>query len=224
MDKYIEYDLVIILVDAILCKAQAFRHILFNTSLNVSGLSLSHMNRTLLPSSVQNFLIFVQIHWKLCVFGLLCEAYLRWSVLHGSEQNTDPADLIRYTKEWEFYQMFGLAALGKPPPPQESSVSMLQCCSVLAAELSAFCTGLLLLLRAAVGGGVEVRPLLRALLLSGYGKVLLIPAVIWEHDYSPLCLGFIKLFVLTSNSQAIRGTRLNSGPNVWKQSLASFSS
>lgn len=101
---------------------------------------------------------------------------------------------------------------------------MLQCCSVLAAELSAFCTGLLLLLRAAVGGGVEVRPLLRALLLSGYGKVLLIPAVIWEHDYSPLCLGFIKLFVLTSNSQAIRGTRLNSGPNVWKQSLASFSS
>lgn len=78
--------------------------------------------------------------------------------------------------------------------------------SVVHLELSAFCTGLLLFLRAAVGGGVEVRPLLRALLLSGYGKVLLIPAVIWEHDYSPLCLGFIKLFVLTSNSQAIRGT------------------
>lgn len=78
--------------------------------------------------------------------------------------------------------------------------------SVVHLELSAFCTGLLLFLWAAVGGGVEIRPLLRALLLSGYGKVLLIPAVIWEHDYSPLCLGFIKLFVLTSNSQAIRGT------------------
>lgn len=36
MDKYIEYDLVIILIDAILCKVQAFRHILFNTNLNVS--------------------------------------------------------------------------------------------------------------------------------------------------------------------------------------------
>ncbi|TWW68560.1 Protein ARV1 [Takifugu flavidus] len=105
VDKYIEYDLVIILIDAILCKTQAFRHILFNTSLN--------------------------IHWKLCVFCLLCEAYLRWSVLHGSEQNPDPADLIRYTKEWEFYQMFGLAAL----------------------ELSAFCSGLLLFLWAAVGSG-----------------------------------------------------------------------
>lgn len=51
------------------------------------------------------------------MFCLLCEAYLRWSVLHGSEQNTDPADLIRYTKEWEFYQMFGLAALGEPMQP-----------------------------------------------------------------------------------------------------------
>lgn len=54
-----------------------------------------------------------QIHWKLCVFCLLCEAYLRWSLLPGSEQSRDPADIIRYTKEWEFYGMFGLAALGK---------------------------------------------------------------------------------------------------------------
>lgn len=50
--------------------------------------------------------------------------------------------------------------------------------------------------------------LLKALLLSSYGKLLLIPAVIWEHDYTPLCLRLIKLFVLTSNFQAIRGTRV----------------
>ncbi|KAF0023828.1 hypothetical protein F2P81_024458 [Scophthalmus maximus] len=161
VDKYIEYDPVIILIDAILCKTQAFRHILFNTSLD--------------------------IHWKLCVFSLLCEAYLRWSLLHGSEQSGDPADIIRYTKEWEFYGMFGLAAL----------------------ELSAFCGSVLYFLWVAVGrlrGGAtpELGLLVRALLLSCYGKVLVIPAVIWEHDYSPLCLGLIKLFVLTSNSQAIR--------------------
>jgi hypothetical protein len=47
--------------------------------------------------------------------------------------------------------------------------------------------------------------LLKALLLSSYGKLLLIPAVIWEHDYTPLCLKLIKVFVLTSNFQAIRG-------------------
>lgn len=40
VDKYIEYDLVIILIDAILCKTQAFRHILFNTNLNVSRINL----------------------------------------------------------------------------------------------------------------------------------------------------------------------------------------
>ncbi|XP_056151090.1 protein ARV1 [Lampris incognitus] len=160
VDKYIEYDPVIILIDAILCKTQAFRHILFNTNLN--------------------------IHWKLCVFCLLCEAYLRWSLLQGSEPSGDPADIIRYTREWDFYCMFGLAAL----------------------ELSAFCGGVLLFLWLAVhclqGAELELGLLLRALLLSCYGKVLLIPAVIWDHDYSPLCLGLIKLFVLTSNSQAIR--------------------
>lgn len=59
----------------------------------------------------------LQIHWKLCVFCLLCEAYLRWSLLHGSERSNDPADIIRYTKEWEFYGMFGLAALGKMMKP-----------------------------------------------------------------------------------------------------------
>lgn len=47
--------------------------------------------------------------------------------------------------------------------------------------------------------------LLKALLLSSYGKLLLIPAVIWEHDYTHLCLKLIKVFVLTSNFQAIRG-------------------
>ncbi|KAL2081895.1 hypothetical protein ACEWY4_021713 [Coilia grayii] len=159
VDKYIEYDPVIILIDAILCKIQAFRHILFNTEIN--------------------------IHWKLCVFCLLCEAYWRWSKLQGSEQTSDPADIIRYTREWDFYGMFGLAAL-------ELAVFV---CGVLV------CLGLVQKLR---GRTLDTRLLLKALLLSSYGKVLLIPAVIWEHDYSPLCLSLIKIFVLTSNTQAVR--------------------
>ncbi|XP_030638801.1 protein ARV1 [Chanos chanos] len=159
VDKYIEYDPVIILIDAILCKIQAFRHILFNTKIN--------------------------IHWKLCVFCLLCEAYLRWSQLQGGEQSSDPADIIRYTKEWDFYSMFGLAAM----------------------ELGVFCASVLafLWLRERLRGEeLQLCLLLKALLLSSYGKVLLIPAVIWEHDYSPLCFKLIRLFVLTSNTQAIR--------------------
>ncbi|KAK6488985.1 protein ARV1 isoform X1 [Huso huso] len=159
VDKYIEYDPVIILIDAILCKAQAYRHIIFNTTLN--------------------------IHGKLFVFCLLCEAYLRWSQLQGSKQSSDPADIIRYTKEWDFYRMFGLAAL----------------------ELIMFLVGVftfLWLIKGYLKTIFEPAMMLKALLLSSYGKLLVIPAVIWEHDYSPLCLHLIKVFVLTSNSQAVR--------------------
>ncbi|CAB1342923.1 unnamed protein product [Coregonus sp. 'balchen'] len=125
------------------------------------------------------------IHWKLCVFCLLCESYLRWSQLPGSEQSNDPADIIRYTKEWDFYGMFGMAAL----------------------ELGAFSVGVLSflwLVQRLLGYDFELSLLLKALLLSSYGKILHIAAVIWEHDYSPHCFSLIKLFVLTSNSQAIR--------------------
>ncbi|XP_041108514.1 protein ARV1 isoform X2 [Polyodon spathula] len=159
VDKYIEYDPVIILIDTLLCKAQAYRHIIFNTTLN--------------------------IHGKLFVFCLLCEAYLRWSQLQGSRQSSDPADIIRYTKEWDFYRMFGLAAL----------------------ELIMFLVGVftfLWLIKGYLKTIPEPAMMLKALLLSSYGKLLVIPAVIWEHDYSPLCLHLIKVFVLTSNSQAVR--------------------
>lgn len=81
------------------------------------------------------------------------------------------------------------------------------CCVLV--ELAVFCTGVLLILwtvRRFSDASVEFNPLLKALLLSSYGKVLLIPAVIWEHDFSPLCFSLIRLFVLTSNTQAIKGS------------------
>ncbi|XP_005856425.1 PREDICTED: protein ARV1 isoform X1 [Myotis brandtii] len=162
VDKYIEYDPVIILINAILCKAQAYRHILFNTKINMHG--------------------------KLCIFCLLCEAYLRWWQLQDSSQNTDPDDFIRYAKEWDFYRMFAIASL----------------------EQAAFFIGIFTFLWIEGTIATKKNPnfvlLLKALLLSSYGKLLLIPAVIWEHEYTPLCLRLIKLFVLTSNFQAIRVT------------------
>ncbi|XP_038617058.1 protein ARV1 [Tachyglossus aculeatus] len=162
VDKYIEYDPVIILINAILCKAQAYRHILFNTQIN--------------------------IHGKLCIFCLLCEAYVRWLQLQDSSQSPDPDDFIRYAKEWDFYRMFAIASL----------------------EQTAFFTGIFTVLwlarLPALGTASSFILLLKALLLSSYGKLLLIPAVIWEHDYTPLCLRLIKVFVLTSHSQAVRVT------------------
>ncbi|XP_011379196.2 protein ARV1 isoform X1 [Pteropus vampyrus] len=162
VDKYIEYDPVIILINAILCKAQAYRHILFNTKINMHG--------------------------KLCIFCLLCDAYLRWWQLQDSNQSPDPDDFIRYAKEWDFYRLFTVASL----------------------EQAAFFVGIFTFLWVERPITEKKKPnfvlLLKALLLSSYGKLLLIPAVIWEHDYTPLCLRLIKLFVLTSNFQAIRVT------------------
>uniref|UniRef100_A0A8C0F360 Protein ARV n=1 Tax=Bubo bubo TaxID=30461 RepID=A0A8C0F360_BUBBB len=130
----------------------------------------------------------VEIHGKLCIFCLLCEAYLRWLQLQDSSQNTDPDDLIRYAKEWDFYRMFGIASL----------------------EQTSFLVGIFITLWWMRLEMLKTKSdfilLLKALLLSSYGKLLLIPAVIWEHDYTPLCLAFIKVFVLISNSQAIRVT------------------
>ncbi|XP_017382009.1 protein ARV1 isoform X2 [Cebus imitator] len=132
--------------------------------------------------------ITICIHGKLCIFCLLCEAYLRWWQLQDSNQNTAPDDLIRYAKEWDFYKMFAIAAL----------------------EQTAYFIGIFTFLWVQLPMTVKEQPsfilLLKALLLSSYGKLLLIPAVIWEHDYTPLCLKLIKVFVLTSNFQAIRVT------------------
>ena len=36
MDKYIEYDLVVVSLDAVLLKRQAFRHIIINSGIQVS--------------------------------------------------------------------------------------------------------------------------------------------------------------------------------------------
>lgn len=54
-----------------------------------------------------------QIHGKLCMFCLLCEAYLRWWQLQDSSQSPAPDDVIRYAKEWDFYRMFVIASFGK---------------------------------------------------------------------------------------------------------------
>lgn len=51
------------------------------------------------------------MHGKLCVFCLLCEAYLRWWQLQDSSRSVDPDDFIRYAKEWDFYRMFAIASL-----------------------------------------------------------------------------------------------------------------
>ncbi|XP_069462998.1 protein ARV1 isoform X2 [Ambystoma mexicanum] len=195
--------------------------------------------------------ITICIHGKLCIFCLLCEAYVRWLQLQGSTQNTDPEDIIRYAKEWDFYRMFGIACLEKMrlefkrinaqteqrhqelrlkemelnhelemkklslenaslPESSRSSSPKRPWMPKEIVELAAFFVGIFAALWPMTQKTTDTKLdsifLLKALLLSSYGKLLLIPAVIWEHDYTFVSLKLIKLFVLTSNFQAIRVT------------------
>uniref|UniRef100_A0A8C4Q341 Protein ARV n=1 Tax=Eptatretus burgeri TaxID=7764 RepID=A0A8C4Q341_EPTBU len=165
VDKYVEYDPAIILIDVLLFKAQAFRHIIFNTETN--------------------------FYWKISIFCILCEGYVRWTQLHPTSTNDDPSTIIRYTREWDFYWL----------------------CALVAVELNSYLVaafGFLYSIMqmapnwAIIPHPIDYRLLLRALLLSNYGKLLLVPAVIWCHSHSLLCLALLKLFTLASNAQAVR--------------------
>ncbi|MEE6475107.1 hypothetical protein FKM82_010626 [Ascaphus truei] len=118
-----------------------------------------------------------QIHWKLCIFCLLCEAYTRWLQLPGSGNNPDPEDIIRYAKEWDFYRMFGIAAL----------------------EQSAFFAGIFVAL---VGSKTQdfTVALQRCFASESTFAVKLWEAPSdtscnWEHDYTPSCASGSSLFL-----------------------------
>ncbi|XP_077991976.1 protein ARV1-like [Glandiceps talaboti] len=162
VDKYIEFDPVIILLDGVLLKAQAYRHILYNSK--------------------------VSVHWKLCVLCMLCEAYMKWS--HLKSQNADGTkDFLYYALEWDYYAMFLIAGI----------------------EFASFMFGVIaacwiflnmMYVPAVVTPSVSLQ--VRALMLSGSGKLLVIPAVIWGQSSSLLLLWLTSLFVFTSSVQSIK--------------------
>jgi len=85
-DKYIEFDPIIVVVDIILHKAQAYRHILRNTS-------HEWINRFALV------LVF-------------CDAYLKWEELHFKEKPQSRSDhLVNAAVEVQFYAMLGWALI-----------------------------------------------------------------------------------------------------------------
>ncbi|XP_070577386.1 protein ARV1-like [Ptychodera flava] len=163
VDKYIEFDPVIILLDAILHKTQAYRHILYNSKVNV--------------------------HWKLCVLCMLCDAYMKWS--HHKAQNADGTkDFLYYALEWDYYAMFLIAGL----------------------EFSTFMFGVIIACRLFLPTTNEFSATyppslslqIRALMLSSSGKLLVIPAVIWGQSNRLLLLWLTSLFVFTSSVQSIK--------------------
>lgn len=92
VDKYVEYDSVLIILDILLHKAQAYRHLLFNRRLD--------------------------FHWQLCLVFLFCDAYIKWWYLKHSNDISNMAKSNEHPKnqeisllELQFYVMLNVAVV-----------------------------------------------------------------------------------------------------------------
>ncbi|XP_046571183.1 protein ARV1-like [Haliotis rubra] len=170
VDKYIEYEPVIIYLDALLLKLPAFRHILINT--------------------VQTAI------WKFTLVILLCEAFIR--LLQDRYAKVPMAgpikpDYVFYSAlEWNLYYNYAVSA------------------GELMIFLMAVVTVLFILQRKRGGGPqhpqLNIQLVVRALIWSNFGKVLVIPVMLWGQTYSAIYLSLSRAYVLACYVQALRVT------------------
>ncbi|XP_052106773.1 protein ARV1-like [Mytilus californianus] len=162
VDKYIEFDPVIICLDALLLKREAFQHVLSNNS--------------------------TQAQWKLTSILLLFDAYTK--LVHqrqnGDHTNRPMPDSVLYSAfEWDLYFNY-FSAL----------IELLVCVVVI---LLAFVIASKIM---PSSDKLRLYEIVRGILLSNFGKILVIPAVLW--GYNEMYVWLTAIFVCASNVQAFR--------------------
>ncbi|KAK4003769.1 hypothetical protein OUZ56_005524 [Daphnia magna] len=86
IDKYVEYDFTVILIDILLLKFSAYRHVLYNSN------TKTHLSRLL-------------------ALTLLSSSYVEWVYQKGQIQQK--SEFILYELEWSFYIMIGQELISK---------------------------------------------------------------------------------------------------------------
>ncbi|XP_045025911.1 protein ARV1-like isoform X4 [Daphnia magna] len=86
IDKYVEYDFTVILIDILLLKFSAYRHVLYNSN------TKTHLSRLL-------------------ALTLLSSSYVEWVYQKGQIQQR--SEFILYELEWSFYIMIGQELISK---------------------------------------------------------------------------------------------------------------
>lgn len=88
VDEYIEVELTVIFIDALLQKTEAYRHILYNTQ--------------------------IQSLWKMATIFLLCDAYRMWVMERGFKPHVGKGreELVYLELEWDFYLICLKALVG----------------------------------------------------------------------------------------------------------------
>ncbi|SPQ98042.1 Protein ARV [Plasmodiophora brassicae] len=162
-DKYVEFELMLVIIDLILQKAQVYRHLLFNQLPTVEPTLL---HRTILKL-VPGILFFdVYLHWH--------RLRLHYSVRRPALVVFDVAPFDRYAS------LFWIAT----------------------AHLFVYIVVIVVATRLLYGKGVDYGQLVRSIVISSFGKLLVVLMMIWESNayYGPI----VNLFVLTSNVTALR--------------------
>ncbi|XP_048734526.1 protein ARV1-like [Ostrea edulis] len=166
IDKYVEYDPVIISLDVLLLKREALRHVLYN----------SHM----------------QGYWKYVILLVICDAFVKLALQRAKGEITpvNPTYIIYSAMEWGLYKNWLLAVV------ELTSLVFFICVLVLLFSL--------LISSKRSAGPNSCKDLVRSVVLSTFGKVLVILAVLWGTKNSHLYIQLIKAYICAANVQALR--------------------
>lgn len=163
VDKYIEWDGVLIFLDALLHKAEAYRHLLFNST-NIH-----------------------KIQWKLLLILLICDAYMKYDISRSETYVESTPWIFDAAMEWHFYLVFTLALI-----------------EWLIFVASVLLFTLVMNRFAAVNSDLSMLAVIEGLIISSFGKLLALPAMVWGQTHSPQYLLLTKVFIFTSNVTAFK--------------------
>ncbi|KAM3580287.1 sterol homeostasis protein [Umbelopsis sp. WA50703] len=164
-DKYIEYDYVIIFIDMLLHKPQAYRHLLFNR--------ITYNDERSIEPNIK----------KLAVLLILFEVYIKWFRLEKYYTGSDST----FMEQPLFYQYLYI---------------LLLCIIEFLVFHIGVHTAIRWLFRGQNSQSIRHNYIAMALIVSSFGKMLLILMVIWDYkqlEYSWL----VSIIVLTSNIEAL---------------------
>ncbi|KAK2182552.1 hypothetical protein NP493_348g00039, partial [Ridgeia piscesae] len=128
----------------------------------------------------------VQAPGRLLLIFLLCDTYLKWESLQADRPH--PQEYIFYaTLEADFYKMFALA--------------IIEWCSFCAVAVAGTKW---LTSRNSTPHRVSTSLLVWSLVVSSFGKLLAIPAILWGQTHSAIYVILASVFIFTSNVSALK--------------------
>nr|XP_022329190.1 protein ARV1-like isoform X1 [Crassostrea virginica]XP_022332850.1 protein ARV1-like isoform X1 [Crassostrea virginica] len=170
IDKYIEYDPVVISLDILLLNRKALRHVLFNS--NIKG------------------------YWKYIILLLMFDAFVKLTLQRAKGEITpvNPTYIIYSATEWDFYKNCLLASVELSSVVFVISLLVLVFSQIHVPAISSKEDPSLL----------NWKDIVRALILSNFGKTLVILVVLCGTQNSDTFIQLIKAYICAANVQALR--------------------